>query len=79
MDFLVNKANSDTWFKLECYDTIEELLDKMNERHTSYLIKRNHWHNPKALVESWDGMDEDTAREITKIKYRIVILNGYIE
>jgi hypothetical protein len=79
MDFLVTKANSDTWFKLECYDTIEELLNRMDERHTSYIIERNHFHNPKTLIEFWDGMDEDTAREIINMKYHIIIYNGYVE
>ena len=79
MNFLVTKANHDYWFKIESYNTLEELLESMKKRRHSYIIQKNPHTNIKNMVDFWEGVDKNTAEKIAKLKYHIIIYNSYVE
>lgn len=79
MNFLVTKANHDYWFKIENYNTLEELLENMEKRHSPYIIEKNPHKNIEEMVDFWEGMDRKTAEKIAKLKYHIIIYNDYVE
>ena len=85
MEFLVMKANNDYWYKIENYETIEELTSAIEKRHHGFIIRKNDFHGQDPLeIYKWFTYDNrtmtmETARKISTLKYQITIYNGYIE
>lgn len=82
MEFLVTKASDDYWYKFEKYDTMDELIQSMEERDTSYVIKHNfsYKEDPKEIKKYWDGIATlKDAKKISKLKYNLLIYDYWIE
>ena len=83
MEFLVTKASDDYWYKFEEYDTIDELIQSMEKRDTSYIIRKNFDYktDPKEIKTYWDGMGMTLkdAKKISKLKYNLLIYDDWIE
>ena len=84
MKFLVIKANHDFWHKIETYNSLEDLIDSMEKRHTHYIIERNfhYGETPEEIMEcyantNWEVTLEE-ATEMSTLKYDILIYNDYI-
>ncbi len=77
MTVLVTKANSDYWYKIEEYSTIEELYEMMLKRKHSILLSENIY-NRYDKFEFWDGMKEEDIYRIMNTKLHITIVNDYI-
>lgn len=83
MEFLVTKASDDYWYTFEEYNTIDELIQSMEKRDTSYVIKNNFDYktDPKEIKKYWDGMEMTLkdAKKISKLKYNLLIYDDWIE
>ena len=81
MEFLVTKASEDYWYRIEKYDTIDELIQSMEKIDTSYVIEDNFHYkeNPKEIKECWHKMTLKDAEKISKLKYNILIYDYWIE
>ena len=81
MEFLVTKASEDYWYKIEKYNTIEELIQSMEKREVSYIIQENlnYKVDPKEIKEYWYKMTLEDAEKISKLKYNLLIYDDWIE
>lgn len=78
MTALVTKANSDYWYKIEEYNTVEELYEMIIKRKHSIIISKNTFNNPK-ILDFWEGMKKEDIPKIINSKLHIEIYNSYIE
>lgn len=79
MTVLITKANSDYWYKVENYNTLEELYNMIIKRKCPIIIRRNVFYTEPKDFDFWEGMKEEDIPKICKAKLHIEIYNGYVE
>lgn len=81
MELMVVKSNNDYWVRFESYNSVQELIESMENRHHDLILGTNDFYgkDPEYILEFWDKIDLATAEKISKTKYTIEIYNNYRE
>ena len=78
MKVLVTKANSDYWYKIKSFNTMEDIQQFIKECHCGIIIERNPYTDDD-IFEFWDGMKTEDIPTIKQCPLRITIYNSYVE
>ena len=78
MKVLVTKANSDYWYKIKSFDTMEDIQQFIKECRCGIIIKRNEYTDDN-IFEFWDGMKAKDIPIIKECPLHITIYNDYVE
>ena len=78
MTVLVTKANSDYWYKVRIFNTMEDIQRFIKECRHRIIIERNPYTDDEDF-EFWDGMKAEDIPTIKQCPLHITIYNGYVE
>lgn len=78
MTVLVTKANSDYWYKIRVFNTIEDIQLFIKECHCGIIIEENSYIDDE-IFEFWDGMKVKDIPIIKQCPLHITIYNDYVE
>lgn len=78
MTVLVTKANSDYWYKIRVFNTMEDIQRFIKECRHRIIIERNPYTDDEDF-EFWDGMKAEDIPTIKQCPLHITIYNGYVE
>ena len=78
MTVLVMKANSDYWYKIRVFNTMEDIQRFIKECRHRIIIKENFYTNDEDF-EFWHGMKAEDIPTIKQCPLHITIYNGYVE
>ncbi len=78
MKAFVTKANSDYWYKIKEFDTMEDIAKFMKEVECGLIIEENDY-TDDVLFEFWDGMKQEDIPIIKECALHITIYNDYVE
>ena len=78
MTVLVTKANSDFWYKVRVFNTMEDIQRFIKECRHRIIIERNPYTDDEDF-EFWDGMKAEDIPTIKQCPLHITIYNGYVE
>lgn len=78
MTVLVTKANSDYWYKVRVFNTMEDIQRFIKECRHRIIIERNTYTDDEDF-EFWDGMKAEDIPTIKQCPLHITIYNGYVE
>lgn len=78
MIVLVTKANSDYWYKVRVFNTMEDIQRFIKECQCGIIIERNFYTNDEDF-KFWDGMKAEDIPIIKQCPLHITIYNDYIE
>ena len=78
MKVLVTKANSDYWYKIRVFNTMEDIQRFIKECRHKIIIRENGCTDDK-IFEFWDGMKAEDIPIIKQCPLHITIYNDYIE
>lgn len=78
MNVLVTKANSDYWYKIKTFNTIEDIQRFIKECRCGIIVERNLYTNDD-IFEFWDGMKAEDILIIKQCPLHITIYNSYVE
>ena len=78
MKVLVTKANSDYWYKIKSFNTMEDIQQFIKECHCGIIIERNPY-TYYDIFEFWDGMKAEDIPTIKQCLLHITIYNSYVE
>ena len=78
MTVLVTKANSDYWYRIRVFTTMEDIQRFIKECRCRIIIGRNTY-TDDAIFEYWDGMKAEDIPIIKQCPLHITIYNDYIE
>lgn len=78
MTVLVTKANSDYWYKIRVFNTMEDIQRFIKECRHGIIIKRNTYTDDEDF-KFWDGMKAEDIPIIKQCPLHITIYNGYVE
>ena len=78
MTVLVTKANSDYWYKIRVFNTMEDIQRFIEKCHCGIIIEKNSYTNDR-IFEFWDGMKAEDIPTIKQCPLHIIIYNDYVE
>ena len=78
MTILVTKANSDYWYEIKTFNTMEDIQQFIKECGCGIIIEKNVYTNDK-IFKFWDGMKDKDIPIIKKCPLHITIYNDYVE
>ena len=78
MTVLVTKANSDYWYKIRVFNTIEDIQRFIKECKHAIIIEKNSYTNDE-IFDFWDGMKKEDIPVIKECPLHITIYNDYVE
>lgn len=78
MTILVTKANSDYWYKIKVFNTMEDIQKFIKECGCGIIIKRNLYTDDEDF-DFWNGMKAEDIPIIKKCPLHITIYNDYVE
>ena len=78
MTVLVTKANSDYWYKIKEFNTMEDIQRFIEKCRCDIIIEKNAYTNDE-LFEFWDGMKAEDIPIIKRCSLHIMIYNSYVE
>ena len=78
MTVLVTKANSDYWYKIRVFNTIDDIQRFIKECRHDIIIGENTYTDDR-IFEFWDGMNTADNHIIKECTLHITIYNDYIE
>lgn len=78
MKVLVTKANSDYWYQIRVFNTIEDIQRFIESCKNSIIIDKNIFTDADDF-EFWDGMRTEDIPIITNCPLHIIIYNDYVE
>ena len=78
MTVLVTKANSDYWYEIRTFNTMEDIQQFINKCGCGIIIEKNIYTNDK-IFKFWDGMKDKDIPIIKKCPLHITIYNDYVE
>ena len=78
MTVLVTKANSDYWYKIRVFNTIDDIQRFIKECRHDIIIGENTYTDDR-IFEFWDGMNTADIPIIKECPLHITIYNDYIE
>ena len=78
MTVLVTKANSDYWYKIKVFTTIEDIQQFIKKCHCRIIIDKNTYTYDE-IFEYWEGMKAEDIPIIKQCPLHITIYNDYVE
>ena len=78
MKVLVTKANSDYWYKIREFNTIEDIQDFIEKCHHGIIIEKNSY-TCDSIFDFWDGMKAEDIPVIKECPLHLTIYNDYVE
>lgn len=78
MTVLVTKANSDYWYRIRVFNTMEDIQRFIKECRHPIIIERNMFVGDEDF-EFWDGMKAEDIPTIKQCPLQITIYNDYVE
>lgn len=78
MTVLVTKANSDYWYKIKAFNTMEDIQDFINNCKHGIIIEKNTF-TKNRVFKYWDGMKKEDIPIIKNCSLHIIIYNSYVE
>lgn len=78
MTVLVTKANSDYWYKVKVFNTMEDIQRFIKECRHRIIIERNTYTDDEDF-EFWEGMKAEDIPTIKQCPLHITIYNDYVE
>jgi hypothetical protein len=78
MKALVTKANSDYWYKIKEFNTMEDIQQFIKECRCGIIIERNEYTDDD-IFEFWDDMEDKDIPIIKECPLHITIYNDYVE
>lgn len=78
MTVLVTKANSDYWYRIRVFTTMEDIQRFIEKCKCPVIIERNDC-TDDLIFEYWDGMKAEDIPVIKACPLHIIIYNDYIE
>lgn len=78
MKVFVTKANSDYWYKIRVFNTIEDIQQFIKECRCGIIVEKNIYTNDE-IFDFWDGMKAEDIPIIKKCPLHITIYNNWVE
>lgn len=78
MTVIVTKANSDYWYKIREFNTMEDIQQFIKKCRCGIIIERNIYTDDE-FFEFWDGMKTEDISIIKQCSLHITIYNDYVE
>lgn len=78
MTVLVTKANSDYWYRIRVFNTMEDIQRFIKECQHRIIIEKNTY-TDDVIFEFWDGMKTEDIHTIKQCPLHITIYNDYVE
>lgn len=78
MTVLVTKANSDYWYKIRTFTTMEDIQRFIDKCRCGIIIQKNTYTHDD-IFEFWDNMKAEDIPIIKKCSLHITIYNDYVE
>lgn len=78
MTVLVTKANSDYWYRIRVFNTMDDIQRFIKECRHDIIIEENTYTDDR-IFEFWDGMNPTDIPIIKECPLHIIIYNDYIE
>lgn len=78
MKVFVTKANSDYWYKIRTFNTIEDIQQFIKECRCGIIVEKNIYTNDE-IFDFWDGMKTEDIPIIKKCPLHITIYNNWVE
>lgn len=78
MTVLVTKANSDYWYRIRVFSTMEDIQRFIKECRHPIIIERNGYTRDEDF-RFWDGMKAEDIPIIKECPLQITIYNDYVE
>lgn len=78
MTVLVTKANSDYWYKIRTFTTMEDIQRFIDKCRCGIIIQKNIYTHDD-IFEFWDNMKAEDIPIIKKCSLHITIYNDYVE
>lgn len=78
MTVLVTKANSDYWYRIRVFSTMEDIQRFIKECKHPIIIERNSY-TDDAIFDFWDGFKEEDIPLLEKAKLHITIYDSWVE
>lgn len=78
MTVLVTKANSDYWYKIRIFDTMEDIQRFIENCRCGIIVEKN-FYTKDSIFEFWDGMKAEDIPTIKQCPLHITIYNDYVE
>lgn len=77
---VMTKTSEDYWYRIKTIQNLEELMIILkNERR---LVLQKNWRykdDPKEIVDRWDGMTLEDAKEVSECEFEVEIYDDYRE
>lgn len=78
MTALVTKANSDYWYKIKKFDTMEDIQQFIKKCRCGIIIEENTYTRDRDF-DFWDGMKIEDVPIIKRCPLHVTIYNDYVE
>ena len=78
MTVFVTKANSDYWYKIRTFATMEDIQRFIDKCRCGIIIQKNIYTHDD-IFEFWDNMKAEDIPIIKKCPLHITIYNDYVE
>ena len=78
MKVFVTKADSDYWYEIKAFNTMEDVQQFIEECQCGIIIEKNDYTND-VFFEFWDGMKAEDIPTIKQCPLHITIYNDYVE
>ena len=78
MTVLVTKANSDYWYRIRVFTTMEDVQRFIKKCKCGVIIEENEYTNDY-IFEFWDGMKAEDIPIIKQCPLHLTIYNDYVE
>ena len=78
MKVLVTKANSDYWYKVRVFNTMDDIQKFIEECRCGIIIEKNTYTDDEDF-RFWDDMNPADIPTIKECPLHIIIYNDYVE
>ena len=77
---VMTRTSEDYWYKIVTIPNLETLIYIFKD--TGYLILQKNWrykNDPKEIIEFWEGMTLEDAKELSECEFELEIYDTYRE
>lgn len=78
MTVVVTKANSDYWYQIRVFNTMEDIQRFIKQCRCGIIIEKNEYTSDE-YFKYWDGMKTKDIPIIKECPLHIIIYNDYVE
>lgn len=77
---VMTRTSEDYWYKIKIIPNLEALITILKDK--GDLILKKNWRykdDPKEIIEFWDGMTLEDAKEVSECEFELEIYDAYRE